>query len=564
MLHRVLPMQVPLAAFFLWRDHASNPLVAKWLPICALGAAVVAVLPALAMLCIPSQQRQQLRRQRPDEVAPAPVRAASSLHGSADWMPERGLQRLAQGGHPDHGGVVYGTACRADLHPDQDGGAAPLLVDRCLEDATHGLIFAGSGGGKTSAFTVPTLDPDVGWRGNVLVNDPSSQVGAMCAGMRRAVGQRVVFLGPGKSGFNVLDWIDPAHPLAEEHVWSMIEAIGREGADQDAKGENSMFKLQGKALQACLLADMLWDPAAPKGAKTLRRLAERVATPERDMRSRLQDIHKESASTLARTLAGTLMEAHPRTFGSFCVDASADLRWLMTGAYAAMVSGEGAGSIGTRDFTHGDVCVFLQLGQDAMKATPQLGRTVLNALLNGVYRAEGRTGRRTLLLLDEIDLFGPMQTLALAASQGRKYGITVVGMWHSLGQMQATWKEQGAETWLNNSSWQAYAAVAGKTAEEVSRRCGKFTALAPSETHSTGSQHGGHHGSHSKGRNTSTSLQPRPLITPDEVERGLRRDEQIVFRRGEPGPIRCVKAYYFLRPGMAARVGTDHYREAAD
>ena len=44
----------------------------------------------------------------------------------------------------------------------------------------------------------------------------------------------------------------------------------------------------------------------------------------------------------------------------------------------------------------------------------------------------------------------------------------------------------------------------------------------------------------------------------------MRRDEAIVFRRGESAPIRCVKAYYFLRPDMRARVGQDQYCIAAE
>lgn len=556
--------------------YNDNAIVHRWLQISA--AAALAVLAILAGLCL-SNRRQKIRPARADDTPPSPVRAQSSIHGHSDWMSAERLRKLAQPGHPVHGGVVFGAACRADLAPAKDGGAAPLLIDRCTEDATHGLLFLGSGGGKTSAYAVPTLDPEVAWRGNALVNDPSSQVGSMCASMREQAGQRVVYLGgprpakdsggmpqPARVGINVLGWINPEHPLFEEHVWSAVETLGREVVAAEAKGENSMFKIQGKGLQACLLADMLADPNIPGHRKTPGLLAERIATPERRMKGLLQTIHEESPSRLARILAGTLMEAHSRTFSGFCVEATADLRWLMTETYADIVSGTAPGSITADDFARGDMTIFLQLGVKTMEDTPQIGRAILNALLNNIYRADGETGRKYLLLLDEINLFGKLQALSTAASQGRKYGITIMGMWHSLGQMDATWGPAGVKAWRANASWEAYSAMDRATAEDVSKRCGRYTVIAPSEGRNAGtsSQNGLGQGSRNRGTNESTSLQGRDLITPDEVEFSMRRDEAVVFRRGESAPIRCVKAYYFLRPDMAAKVGRDQYRAAAE
>lgn len=557
--------------------YNANATVHRWLQISA--AVGVGALAVLAVIWVSNRHRHEIRPARARDTPPTPIRAQSSVFGHADFMSDEKLQQLAQSGHPIHGGIVFGAASRADLTPSKDGGTSPLLIDRCTEDATHGLLFLGSGGGKTSAYAVPTLDPDEAWRGNVLANDPSSQMGSMCASMREQAGQRVVFLGgprpaldsngvpqPQRVGLNVLGWIDPAHPLFEEHVWSAVETLGREVVAAEAKGENSMFKIQGKSLQACLLADMLADPTIAKERKTPGLFAERIATPERQMKGLLETIHVESHSRLARILAGTLMETHSKTFSGFCVEATADLRWLMTGTYADIVSGTAPGSITADDFARGDMTIFLQLGVKTMEDTPQIGRAILNALLNNVYRADGETGRRYLLLLDEINLFGKLQALSTAASQGRKYGVTIMGMWHSLGQMDATWGPAGVKAWRANASWEAYSAMDRATAEDVSKRCGRYTVIAPSEGRNTGSssQNGFGPSSRNRGTNESTSLQGRDLITPDEVEFSMRRDEAIVFRRGESAPIRCLKAYYYKRPDMAARVGRDQFRIAAE
>ena len=484
-------------------------------------------------------------------------------------MTERRLHQLAMGGHPIHGGVVYGTACRADLHPRQDGGNAPLLVDRCLEDATHGLLFLGSGGGKTMGYVVPSLDSEVGWRSNVFVNDPSSQAGQMCADMRRKDGQRVVFIGPpepgmDRVGFNVLAWIDPAHPLFEEHVWSAVDTLGRELPKTESNDPNGMFKIQGKALQACILADMLIDPSIPAQGKNPRLFAERIATPERQMKGLLETINLESTSRMARLLAGTLMDVHPKTFSGICVEATADLRWLMTESYADLVSGTALGSLKAAEFTRGNVAVFLQLGVKTMQDTPQIGRAILNAVLNDIYRTDGQSGKRYLLLLDEIDLFGRLQALLTAGSQGRKYGVTVLGMWHSLGQMEGTWGKDGMKAWRANASWEAYSAMDPETAKDVSERCGEYTVVVETEGRSSNWQNSINLFGRSRGTNQSTGLQKRRLLSPYEAERGLRKDEQIVFRRGEASPIRSLKAYYFRRPDMAARVGRDQFRIAAE
>lgn len=561
---------VPFAWFFFWRDYGDVPSVSRLLTLTGAGSAVLAFGPALAVACMPIPKPKQLRPARPGVPPPAPVRAHSDLHGHADWLSEQRLARLAVAPMPAHGGVVYGTACRGDLHPEDNGGNAALLRETCLQDATHGHVYFGSGGGKTSTVVIPTLDPEVGWRANLLVNDPSSQAGSMCAAMRRKCKQRVVFLGPRdgtrspRVGMNVLGWIDAADPMFEEHIWSAVDSLGREVSAKEAESPNGMFKMQGKSLQAAILADMMADPDMPASLKTPRLFAERVATPENKMKGRLATIHASSNSRMARLLAGTLMQTHPKTFSGFCVEATADLRWLLTEVYADLVSSTAPGSLSADEFVRGNVCAFLQLGVTTMENTPQVGRAILNALLNAVYRAEGRTSRKYLLLLDEMNLFGRLKALSTVASQGRKYGITLVGFWHSLSQMTETWGEDGAETWRANASWEAFSAMNTATAKDVSERCGTYTVVAPSEGRSTSNQSGSGQGSRSRGDNTSISLQPRKLITADEAERGLGAGQQIVFRRDQPDPLRILKASYYLRPGMAAKVGQDQYQQAAE
>ena len=263
------------------------------------------------------------------------------------------------------------------------GGTARLLIDPCTADATHGAVFAGTGGFKTTAITVPTL---AHWTGSAVVLDPSCQVGPMTAGIRETMGHKVVMVGPGLDGFNVLDAIDPRDPLAETHVQAVIEHVAGETRANQA-GENAMFRVRGKELLTCLLADLLWDSAIPAERKTLREFRQRVRTPEKKMRGLLADIHADSKSQLARELAGSLMDVVSETFSGIYSNAVADTQWLSIKAYADMLSG---GSFRSAELAGGELTVFVQIPMDALRATPETARVVIGSLLSAVYRAEGQ------------------------------------------------------------------------------------------------------------------------------------------------------------------------------
>ena len=359
------PWMLPVAAFFYWRDFGGMPIVTHWLPLCAAAAGMVATVPAVCILCWPENRR--LRPARLGEKIPAPRRALSDSHGSADWMSIEEARTLFPGPHPAYGGVVVGEAYRVDrdrvaamrFDPENraswgQGGKAPLLIDPCTADATHGAVIAGSGGYKTTAVTIPTL---CCWTGSAVVLDPSEQVGPMTAAMRENMKHKVVMVGPGLDGFNALDWIDPADPLAETHVQAVIERVAGESQPMHA-GENAIFKIRGKELLTCLLADLLWDPGIPPAGKTLRAFRDRVCTPEKKMKGLLADIHTGSKSALARDLAGTLKDVVSETFSGVYSNANADTQWLSVGAFAAMVSGD---AFDTAELANGKLTVFVQI-----------------------------------------------------------------------------------------------------------------------------------------------------------------------------------------------------------
>ena len=467
---------------------------------------------------------------------PSLRRAGSDNFGHADWLSMKDAHKLFPGPDAAYGGIVVGEAYRVDQDPvarrsrfsprDRGtwgrGGTAPVLVDPCHGGATHALVFAGSGGFKTTAVGVPTL---LAWTGSAVVLDPSREIGPMLARYRRRrLEQSVVLLDPAtarETGINVLDWIDIASPLADSHVDAVVGWITSESRENTA-GSGEFFKGSARDLITCLLADLLWDPKLPPGRKTLRALQRRLVTPEKQMRELLRGIYENSHSRKARDHAATLMEQHEETFSGVYGNANRDARWLSTPAYADLVSGGAEGAtpaMRTSDLAAGRTTVFLQIPLPVLLATPALGRVLAGALLNAAYQADGQVAGRVLFLLDEVARLGYMKLIEEARDAGRKYGITLLLLYQSLGQLVDQWGREGKRAWFESSAWQMFAAVQDwDTAREVAAICGEHGVIATSTGDNEGSQRRGLGGaSSSAGRSENRSEVRRALIKPDEL-----------------------------------------------
>ena len=69
------------------------------------------------------------------------------------------------------------------------GGKSPLLCfDGSFGRPSHGIVFAGSGGFKTTSVTIPTA---LKWGGSLVVLDPSNEVAPMVADHRGKAGRDV-------------------------------------------------------------------------------------------------------------------------------------------------------------------------------------------------------------------------------------------------------------------------------------------------------------------------------------------------------------------------------------
>ncbi len=540
--------------------------VLKAFDVATAGAVAIGLVTAFIGYCIAI-------RVRPlgSEDAPNLRRGRSDNFGHADWLAMDKARKRFPGPDPVYGGLVVGEAYRVDqdraakrgpFDPADKaswgtGGKAPVLVDPCKSAATHALVFAGAGGFKTTGSGIPTL---LAWTGAAVVLDPSREMGPMLRDYReQALGHQVVTLDPfaAGSGFNVLDWIDITSPAAETHVDAVVGWISGEARPGDG-GSSKFFGGRGRALIRCLLADLLWDPAVPPEQKTLRTLRQRLVTPEDEMRELLDRIHGTSHSPKARDIAGTLKGAVKDTFSGIYQNADEDTAWLSTAAYAGLVSGN---SFKTRDLTRGKLTVFVQIPLHVLQTTPALGRVAIGALLNAVYDADGALeGGRVLFLLDEVARLGYMNIIEVARDAGRKYGITLMLLYQSLGQLVSQWGKEGKQAWYDSSAWRLFATVQDPdTARELSAICGEYAVVSTSTGDTEGSQSRGAMGaSSSSGRSENRSEMKRALIKPEELMQDTRADEAFVVMRGSP-PLRCGRAIYFRRPEWANLVGKNRF-----
>lgn len=580
---------VALALFLTVRPEWTRlaPYVGETHPLALLGAADPGVLWAVALgIAVLGSGVQWMRAPGGSASRPALVRARSDNHGHADWLSMREARRLFPGPDEIWGGIVVGEAYRvdrdgvarfafdpADRRSWGRGGTAPLLVDPCRTGPTHALAFAGSGGFKTTSLAIPTL---LTWTGSAVVLDPSREVGPMLTSYRWHMKHGVVTLDPtaGEGGdcLDVLDWIDTASPLAEGNVEAVVGWIcgepPRQRAGAPLGGSGQFFQDSARSLVACLLADLLWDPEAKPEERTLRELRRRVAEPEERLRERLGEIYDGSSSAMAKELAGSLKDVVKETFSGIYANAGQSTRWLSVPAYADLVSGGPEGRYApTRkaaEVTQGKLTVFVQVPLKVLQATPAIARVLVGALLNAAYEADGKVQGRILFLLDEAARLGPMALLETARDAGRKYGVTLLLLYQSLGQLREQWGDAGRQAWYDGTSWRLYAAVQDpETAREVSALCGEYGVVATAEGDSRGTQ--GRVGlgvaggvSANSGRSENRSELRRALIKPDEILQDTRADEAFVFVRGAK-PLRCGRALWFRRPEWRDLVGANRF-----
>ncbi|MEI2298756.1 Ti-type conjugative transfer system protein TraG [Ensifer sp. MJa1] len=483
-------------------------------------------------------------------VVPEQVKRASrGTFGDANWLPMSAAGRL----FPPDGEIVVGERYRVDkdivhempFDPNDagtwgHGGKAALLTYRQDFDSTHMLFFAGSGGYKTTSNVVPTA---LRYTGPLICLDPSTEVAPMVVEHRsRELGREVMVLDPTNPimGFNVLDGIEASRQKEEDIVGIAHMLLSDSLRIESSTG--SYFQNQAHNLLTGLLAHVMLSPEYA-GRRTLRSLRQIVSEPEPSVLAVLRDIQQHSQSAFIRETLGVFTNMTEQTFSGVYSTASKDTQWLSLDSYAALVCGS---AFKSSDIVTARKDVFLNIPASILRSYPGIGRVIIGSLINAMIQADGGFKRRALFMLDEVDLLGYMRVLEEARDRGRKYGISMMLMYQSVGQLERHFGRDGATSWIDGCAFASYAAIkALDTARNVSAQCGEMTVEVKGSSRNVGSD------TKNSGprKSESVSFQRRPLILPHEITQSMRKDEQIIIVQGR-GPIRCGRAIYFRRKDM--------------
>ncbi|AYM60979.1 Ti-type conjugative transfer system protein TraG [Agrobacterium fabrum] len=488
---------------------------------------------------------------------PRRIGGKRAVHGEADWMKLTEAAKL----FPEHGGIVIGERYRVDrdivaampFRADNKqswgaGGKSPLLCFDGSFGSSHGIVFAGSGGFKTTSVTIPTA---LKWGGSLVVLDPSSEVAPMVIEHRRKAGRKVIVLDPTASGigFNALDWIGRHGNTKEEDIVAVATWIMTDNA-RTASARDDFFRASAMQLLTALIADVCLSGHTDAKDQTLRRVRANLSEPEPQLRARLTKIYEGSGSDFVKENVAVFVNMTPETFSGVYANAVKETHWLSYPTYAGLVSGE---SFSTGDLADGETDTFIALDLKVLEAHPGLARVVIGSLLNAIYNRNGNVKDRTLFLLDEVARLGYLRILETARDAGRKYGITLTMIFQSLGQMREAYGGRDATSkWFESASWISFSAINDPdTADYISKRCGDTTVEVDQTNRSSGMK--------GSSRSRSKQLNRRPLILPHEVLR-MRADEQIVFTAGN-APLRCGRAVWFRREDMKACVGENRFHK---
>ena len=493
-------------------------------------------------------------------ATPRRITGRRAIHGETDWMKMEAAGKL----FGDAGGIVIGERYRVDrdsvagiaFRADSrdswgSGGRSPLLCFDGSFGSSHGIVFAGSGGFKTTSVTIPSA---MKWGGGLVVLDPSSEVAPMVIGHRRKAGRKVVVLDPADvaAGFNALDWIGRFGGTKEEDIVAVATWVMTDSARQ-ASARDDFFRASAMQLLTALIADVCLSGHTEKKDQTLRQVRANLSEPEPKLRERLTRIYEQSGSDFVKENVAVFVNMTPETFSGVYANAVKETHWLSYPNYAALVSGD---SFTTDELADGGTDIFIALDLKVLEAHPGLARVIIGALMNAIYNRNGEVKDRTLFLLDEVARLGFLRILETARDAGRKYGISMTLLFQSIGQMREAYGGRDASSkWFESASWISFAAINDpETADYISKRCGDTTVEVDQLSRS--SQMSG------SSRTRSKQLARRPLILPHEVLR-MRADEQIVFTAGNP-PLRCGRAIWFRREDMRSCVGENrfHRKEA--
>ena len=471
----------------------------------------------------------------PDSPVAFPV--ACALIGAAAAFTVR---RKRRGVEVTHGSARFRE--RSELGPlrNEEG----LVVGRAPEPDKFLLRYTGPGHLVTVAPTrsgkgVGSIIPNLLLADRpALIVDPKGENFGIAARARAEFGP-VFALDPfavtGTEGvaYNPLDQLDPESDRFADDATALAGGIVTDppGQVREAHWNGEAAALISGLILFCVSAE-------PPERRNLARVRTYLTLPPEEFRKLIETMQScDYADGLVARAANRRLGQNEREAASILSTAQRHTHFLDSKRIARASE--------RSDFQFSELAarggsVFLVLPPDRIPAYARWLRILIVQAIGDLVRAEFRSEKSLLFLLDECAALGRLTVLERAVGLMAGYGMQIWMIFQDLHQLRSTYGDASGTFLSNAGVVQAFNVNDLETARWISGTLGSHTAL-----YSSG-------GANSPGAEARTG---RPLLTPDEVM-NLPPDRMVVLTQ-EGRPIVARKVRYFADPEFSSRFDTE-------
>ncbi len=481
---------------------------------------------------------------------------ASDAHGSARWAEPRDVPHMLSGS-----GLILGhmngrvsklwslrslcsfqlsarEACHRFLYAFGTWFRKPVAR---LTTSIHTAVFAPTGVGKGVSVVIPHLltCPD-----SMVVIDPKGENYSLTADARRAMGHHVVILDPFQNAscepdtLNPVEFIDPHSPTALDDCRDLTESLVlRTGQEKEPHWADSA-EVWIAAMTGLIVSIAKGEDKSLQAVRTL------LTNPD-DMQAAINLMcTSEAMDGMLARLGHQLTQFKDKELSSTLTTTNRFLRFLDTGAVANSTR---RSSFRPADLLKGKMTIYLVLPPDRMRAQAALLRLWIGCLLRTVVQGGLQESVKVHFVLDEAASLGHLNALDDAIDKYRGYGVRLLLLYQSLGQLKACFPDGQEQTLLSNVTQVFFGVNDQQTAEYVSARLGEATITTHSggtnSGKSTQQSHQGETTSYSSGTSTNWQFMGRKLLKPEEVT-ALDNRTAITFVPGLPPIATRLVRYY--------------------
>lgn len=427
-------------------------------------------------------------------------------------------------------------------------GKGDLLTIDPAAGNGHVLVVSETSGFKTSGIVIPNM---LTYNGPIIVIDPKGEIYEETKAAREAMGFIPIRIGndEGLDPFRMLE------PLIgdEQSIYRTIADLlvpGEVSSEYEYFRERSVDLLTAllyhfmKSESRCIPADILMVLSGSM-AEVLKR-AEGLAELHRDVPFVVNALER------AKAIDG-------RSFDSFIRPITNKLNFAEfsdTAGYVTNPVGTNNSEIALGPKTD----IFINIPSNALITFGPLIRLLFGSILLGsqIGVAPGNPKVRRLIIVDEAKNLGGLEILSKLRDDGRGYGLHLMMIYQTFGEIEKVWGREGAESWLNGTEVKILGWVQSKNrADDISGMLGFYTEVIETYSQSKSSNSDSLTRVQS-GSTRSEQLKEIPLMSPQELTQ-LPRHASLILGR-DTKPILASKAIYFTRPEMLRQIAASVVR----